>query len=895
MYSLQVLSKSIKIHKSHHSSEFVRLSSGAIPSSDRLSVPNLDDFPSFLKGIESKWRIKLARRHERERHIESTDIGGKLPRYILSMFPYPSGRLHLGHVRIYTSADLLARYSKLMANRKDSQDYEHVINPMGFDSFGLPAENAARERGLNPADWTSSNIRVMKQQLDDLALQFNWREATSNPNFYKWTQDIFLKLMDAGLVYKSFAFVNWDPLDKTVLADEQVDEHGRSWRSGATVEKRYFRQWFVKVSKFTSAIYDADDVDPETWRDVLKIQRNWVGRPNGWLFYLPIRNDASNHDNTLLIFTKRPELFTRKGTKLIISRDHWLEKVYKISDTGYIRNPFNGCEMKIVFTDDIDNLPRNCGAALYTDEITDDTTETMARDQILSLAAIHGFGGYYSSDNYRDWLVSRQRFWGTPIPVVKCQTCGYQGAPHSSLPVTLPPVKNFDLRSGTSNLEKNSEFEIVPPIQELAPLDWLETSCPSCHLKARKEGETLDTLFDSAWYFLRYASSPTADSPFDPSKVQPVWCYIGGIEHASMHLFYARFITHFLHSAGYIGFKEPFRRLLVQGVVKSRTFKLDGRYLSKSEADSLSDKKGLTVEYEKMSKSKGNGVDPQDLLNTYGIDATRFCLMSYANPRSERLWRTDREEFKDVLLFFRRVALSVQDYCDASRSVRTHLDGEKRVKIKELNEDELESWKSQIRQTRNTCAVDIIFNIEISNQFRQYISALHVLLTSIRSNLTNSLVYTRELAESLASLIVMLNPVVPHLSEELWSHFSRCEINPLKTDTSTPFRMPSLVCDQPWPVPDSDHKLLIKIRPTNSTRYIETLPFSRDEFNGLSNDSIAKLVEDHFSCSGNTCKVVEVEKFRGITAKVVADFGSIDTKMWEKRKRKEPTSIRTNE
>jgi leucyl-tRNA synthetase len=249
--------------------------------SARLITPTLSEFPNFLKNVETRWGLKLKRRFEREclqANKERADNPRNQARYILSMFPYPSGRLHLGHVRIYTSGDLLTRFSKLMSNNeRHPVEYSTVIHPMGFDSFGLPAENAAKERNLHPAVWTNSNIRTMKQQLDELALQFEWREATSNPSFYKWTQKIFLDLMRAGLAYKSFAQVNWDPVDKTVLADEQVDEEGRSWRSGALVEKRYYRQWFIKVHAFTDAIYKAEDVDDSSHPTTLDWQADRLG------------------------------------------------------------------------------------------------------------------------------------------------------------------------------------------------------------------------------------------------------------------------------------------------------------------------------------------------------------------------------------------------------------------------------------------------------------------------------------------------------------------------------------------------------------------------------------------------------------------------------------------
>lgn len=772
--------------------------------SAHLKTPEVHELPEFLKSIEAKWATKLANRADRERLMESKESTRESTRYILSMFPYPSGRLHLGHVRIYVSGDLLTRFSKLLANNKLSRvSFKHVIYPMGFDSFGLPAENAAKERGLDPASWTNSNIRVMKKQLDDLSLQLDWREATSNPSYYKWTQDIFLKLFDAGLIYKSYARVNWDPIDKTVLADEQVDEEGRSWRSGALIERKNLRQWFVKTNALVHNIYRADDIDPSLWGDILAIQRNWMGEPSGWMFYLPIlfESDQGTLVDSLQIYTRKPEMFLEKDVKLVISRDHWLEEIHQISRIGHINNPFNNSRLPVELTD-LDSLPCNCHSTLACPE--EPESDELLRNQVLMNAKLQGLGGYFTSDRYRDWLVSRQRFWGTPVPMIRDLKGDYKRVSSDSLPVVLPKVDFKQYSTDTSKDEGSTS-----PIERLAPRDWMEVRSSSGEVEGYRECETLDTLFDSSWYFLRYASSPPQDRAFDIKKAQPVWCYIGGKEHAAMHLFYARFITHFLQSIECLDFKEPFRKLLVQGLVKGTTYKLNGKYISETEAASLNDKKKLTCSFEKMSKSKGNGVDPQDLLNTYGIDATRLCLMSYANPRSERIWRSTKEEFKDVLIFLRRVILTVEDYVKSGLALSATSSSKSPVPMA-IDERSLDEAKKSLNSTINRSSYDSIRYIQETNEFRQYISTLHVLVTALRSYVKTPVIYTKEFARALAALIVLINPVVPHLSEELWIHFSRTVTNPLRDKSASEFKLDMQVSDQPWPVPDEGYAKPIK-------------------------------------------------------------------------------------
>lgn len=469
-----------------------------------------------------------------------------------------------------------------------------VIHPIGWDAFGLPAENAAIERQIAPDDWTKKNILQMKTQLQRLGCSFDWdRElATCNPLYYKWTQDLFLKLFDAGLVYQKEAIVNWDPIDKTVLADEQVDENGCSWRSKAKVEKIIFKQWFIRTTRFAKDLLEGlDDSVLQDWKDVIKLQRHWIGDCNGVNFDFKLINT----NDFVTLWTSQPE-YIKHAKFIAITPSHILSRYNSTNVDNSTKkldvkaiHPLTQQEIPIFITDQIEFLPQTdsflgipCACdqsaqfsekyqiAYDTFEINDNEKIIM-RDKVCQEAQVKGVGGYWTSGKLRDWLISRQRFWGTPIPIIHCDTCGVQ--PVRDLPVSLPKLTKL-------NLKLSDVYE------------WVNCVCPKCHKSAKRETDTMDTFVDSSWYYLRYLDPKNNEEIFSKRKsydLMPVDLYVGGKEHAVLHLYYARFISHFLHSLNLLPEREPFKRLLVQGMVMGRSYRIKGtgRYVTENEVKVL--------------------------------------------------------------------------------------------------------------------------------------------------------------------------------------------------------------------------------------------------------------------------------------------------------------------
>jgi len=585
--------------------------------------------------IEAHWREQLSGGQFNPK--ESQD-----KYYVLSMFPYPSGNLHMGHVRVYTIADSVARFQRMCG--------KNVFQPMGWDSFGLPAENAANQRGVEPASWTEQNIAQMKDQLKRLGCSFDWNHelSTCSPQYYKWTQNLFLMLHRHGLAYQNEALVNWDPVDKTVLADEQVDANGCSWRSGAKVEKKLLRQWFIRTSAYAKQLLDGlEDPTLRDWRDIINLQRHWIGECDGYAFNL-----LTSASGLLRVWTAHPEHLKDPHAFLVLRNNHHLAKLEDASSLS-AENPFAGTTMPVVFGDEV-NFPPKCDVYLAAPSFRAEDKELwesyglaftssdkeevslspanweLLRKEVLQAATRLNVGGYRVSSKLQDWLISRQRYWGTPIPIVHCQKCGAVPVPKEQLPVSLPP--------------KDSAKEAFL------------CECPKCGDKdARRETDTMDTFVDSSWYYLRYLDAQNSERIFDPTlanKFMPVDLYIGGKEHAVLHLYYARFMNHFLHSCGLSPTSEPFSRLLVQGMVMGRSFRVkgSGRYVPESEVEIVNAKKNQAVlketkepvvmTWEKMSKSKLNGVEPSDMFNEYGTDTTRLIILADVAPTSHRNWST---------------------------------------------------------------------------------------------------------------------------------------------------------------------------------------------------------------------------------------------------------------
>ncbi|KAH8410684.1 hypothetical protein KR222_004691 [Zaprionus bogoriensis] len=766
-----------------------RLLTQSCTGSEQLELTN-----DVKHRIESHWSSQLC-----AGQFDSKQAANKY--YVLSMFPYPSGNLHMGHVRVYTISDAVARFHRMCG--------KNVFQPIGWDSFGLPAENAANQRGVAPADWTHRNIAQMKQQLQRLGCSFDWAHelSTSSPEYYRWTQSLFLMLHKQGLAYQNEALVNWDPVDQTVLADEQVDANGCSWRSGAKVEKKLLKQWFIRTSAYAKQLLDGlDDPTLRDWRDIINLQRHWIGECNGYAFTL-----LTSASNMLRVWTANPEHLKDPHAFLVLRSKHFLSQLPDASQLS-VENPFAHTTLPVVFGDEA-AFPAHCDVYLAAPSFRNEDRELWQsyglafcedvdeqrinpgnweplRKEVLQTATRLNIGGYRVSSKLQDWLISRQRYWGTPIPIVHCSKCGAVPVPEQQLPVSLPPRD--------------------------AGKDALRCECPKCgDAQALRETDTMDTFVDSSWYYLRFLDAHNAQRIFEPqlaNSFMPVDLYIGGKEHAVLHLYYARFMNHFLHSCGLSPTSEPFSRLLVQGMVMGRSFRVkgSGRYVREAEVEIVNAKKNQAVlretkepvvmGWEKMSKSKLNGVEPDDMFNEYGTDTTRLIILADVAPTSHRNWSS--ATFPGILNWQKRLWLTLQEFQALREQPSTD--------VADAGSDAFLAEDAKLFDARNFYVKGATFNYRHAHQLSVAISKMQGLTNSLRRTPAHVQRNGKQFERALAAQIIMLAPMAPHFASELWSKF--VSIPGRLNAASEELQWSEDVLAQRWPDVDAAYQLDLSIK-----------------------------------------------------------------------------------
>jgi len=748
--------------------------------------------------------------------------------YVLEMFPYPSGRIHMGHVRNYTMGDVVARFRKALGF--------NVLHPMGWDAFGMPAENAAMERNSHPAKWTYQNIDHMRAQLKELGLAIDWTKeiATCDPEYYQHEQAMFLDFLESDLVYRKKSQVNWDPVDNSVLANEQVID-GRGWRSGALVEKRELTQWFFKITDVAQNLLD--DIDSlERWPDKVRVmQQNWIGRSEGAAVFFEFSNPPAEIDASLLeVYTTRPDTlfgasfcalsadhpialalsksnselaeFCDKCRKMGTSEED-IEKAEKLGfDTGLeLKHPFiEGKTLPLYVANfvlmdygtgaifacpahdqrDLDfarkyNLPVTPVVApkdadieafaieneAYIGEglvINSDFLNGLDIDSAKSKAieklehqTVQGQQQGKGTINFRlrDWGISRQRYWGCPIPIIHCETCGVVPVPKTDLPVKLPDDVSFD--------KPGNPLEHHPT--------WKDTSCPKCGKDARRETDTFDTFVDSSWYFARFCA-PQSDQPTDKAAVDywlPVDQYIGGIEHAILHLLYSRFYTRAMHKTGHVSLDEPFDGLFTQGMVNHETYKdTSGNWLTPEEiiitgdgnnrsAKTLSSNEDVQIgSIEKMSKSKKNTVDPTDIIKSYGADTVRWFMLSDSPPERDVIWtEAGAEGAHRFVQKIYRLINQLQPLLSSEGTQAPAQFADHSSDLRKTSHKTLDGVTGAISNLRFNRAVAHIY--EFSNTLSGHIEV-------------KSECHKWALREACEFLIQMIGPMMPHLAEQCW-------------------------------------------------------------------------------------------------------------------------------
>jgi leucyl-tRNA synthetase len=777
--------------------------------------------------------------------FRAREIAGREKFYCLSMFPYPSGRLHMGHVRNYTIGDVIARHQRMLGR--------NVLQPMGWDAFGLPAENAAIAKGVPPARWTYDNIDYMRRQLKSLGLAIDWdREvATCRPEYYRWNQWLFLRLLEKGIAYQKTGTVNWDPVDQTVLANEQVID-GRGWRTGAVVEKREIPMYYLRITAYADELLAGLDTLPGWPERVRTMQANWIGRSEGVEISFPWADTARaamGADGALKVFTTRADTLmgatycavaaehplalaaARDNPRLanfvaqcqqgsVMEADLATQEKLGLATGLHVLHPLTGTKLEVWVAnyvlmaygegavmavpahDERDfefatryGLPVRCvirsATGAYTDTVApwqpdyaergalmnsgdfDGLDFAGAVDAIAAALAAKGLGRKRVQYRLRDWGISRQRYWGTPIPIIHCDACGQVPVPDDQLPVVLP---EDCLPDGSGN-----------PLNKRA--DFVSCQCPRCGQPARRETDTMDTFVDSSWYFLRYACADNAGAMVDDRVAYwlPVDQYIGGIEHAILHLLYSRFWTRAMRDLGLVTLDEPFANLLTQGMVLNRIYQRKGgtgriEYFNPTEVTErdggafLAD--GSEVEamgLGTMSKSKNNGVDPQGLVDTLGADTARLFTMFTAPPEQSLEWSDDGVQ--GALRFLKRLWRLVHQHAAAGPVVP-------------LETATLDDTARSLRRLVHQALAKVGDDIGRRRTFNTAIAAVMELLNAVgRYEVRPGPVAGQDravLQEAYELATLMLSPIVPHICHRLW--------HSLGHDRA--------IIDEPWPAVD---------------------------------------------------------------------------------------------
>ena len=787
--------------------------------------------PSLIeKSVQEKWQLTGA--------FEVTEDTTKEKYYCLSMFPYPSGRLHMGHVRNYTIGDVVSRYQRMKG--------KNVMQPMGWDAFGLPAENAAMKHGVHPGGWTSDNIDYMRTQLKQLGFGYDWKRevATCNDDYYRWEQWFFTRLLEKDLVYKKTAPLNWCPDCNTVLANEQVID-GCCWRCDNEVEKREISQWFMRITNYADELLSSLK-ELEGWPEQVRtMQQNWIGRSEG----VELSFDIEGSDSTLPVYTTRPdtlmgvtyvavaaehplalqaaenntdiaefldqcktmetseaamETMEKKGIDSGLKAIHpltgetvpiWIANfVLMHYGTGAVMsvpahdqrdfefaNKYGLAIKQVIATDnpgeiDLTKQAYTGKGTLLNSAEFDGLDFQQAFDAIAESLSAKGKGKKTVNFRLRDWGISRQRYWGTPVPVIYCDDCGTVPVPDEQLPVILP--KDVSLEGVGSPLARHEEF--------------INTSCPTCGQQAKRETDTFDTFMESSWYFARYCCADNDQAMLDERANYwlPVDQYIGGIEHAILHLLYSRFYTKLLRDLGLVSCDEPFKNLLTQGMVLK-----DGT---------------------KMSKSKGNTVDPQGLIEKYGADTVRLFTMFAAPPEQSLEWSDSAVE--GSFRFIRRLW----------RQVKEHVDG---GLISGYTVDQLSSedkaLRRQVHETLNKVNDDYGRRLT----FNTAIAANMELLNSVSKFKAETDASRALLQEALESIVLMLSPIIPHVCDQMWQALGHQD--PLIDVTWPEFDETALVLDEVQMVVQVNGKLRAKlmVAADASKESIEKLALSEDNVN----------------------------------------------------------------